>query len=83
MTSKTTERYARILVKNIIGGVHMSDTTTTAKSSKFKKVTSTLKDAYVPDTTAGKIVAYATTLLGIGGSFILGTFNGKKKAAKK
>ena len=83
MTSKTTERYARILVKIHIGGVTMSDTTATPKTGKFKKVTSTLKDAYVPSTTAGKAVAYGSAAAGLVGSFVLGFFKGKKSKAKK
>lgn len=61
----------------------MSDTTTTAKTGKFKNVTNVLKDAYVPSTKAGKAVAYGSAVAGLAGSFVLGFFKGKKAKAKK
>ena len=61
----------------------MAETTTTAvvKTSKLSGVKNTLKDAFVPETKAGKIVAYATSGAALAGSFLLGRISkgGKKE----
>ena len=60
----------------------MAETTTTAvvKTSKLSGVKNTLKDAFVPATKAGKIVANATSGAALAGSFLLGRISkGSKK----
>ena len=61
----------------------MAETTAVAKSSKLSGVKNTLKDAFVPDTKAGKIVAYATSGAAIAGSFLLGRLSKKGGNKKK
>ena len=57
----------------------MAESTAVGKSGRVKN---TLKDAFVPDTKAGKIVAYATSGAALAGSFLLGRLS-KKSTAKK
>ena len=59
----------------------MAETTTAVvKSGKLSVVKNTLKDAFVPETKAGKIVAYATSGAALAGSFLLGRISkGSKK----
>jgi hypothetical protein len=57
--------------------------TTAVKSGKLGGVKTTLKDAFVPDTKAGKIVAYATSGAALAGSFLLGRLSKKSASSKK
>lgn len=60
----------------------MAETTAVGKSGKLG-VKNTLKDAFVPDTKAGKIVAYATSGAALAGSFLLGRLSKKSASSKK
>ena len=60
----------------------MAETTTAVvKRGKLSGVKNTLKDVFVPETKAGKIVAYATSGAALAGSFLLGRISkgGSKK----
>lgn len=57
--------------------------TTAVKNGKLGGVKTTLKDAFVPDTKAGKIVAYATSGAALAGSFLLGRLSKKSVSNNK
>lgn len=61
----------------------MAETTAVGKSGKLGGVKNTLKDAFVPDTKAGKIVAYATSGAALAGSFLLGRLSKKSAGSSK